>query len=98
MTAGSRQATRASTAARGRIGVEAGARDQGLSRARCPVPEEHRVLKRCLNNWTRNGHSSFQDPFQARQNRQLMAALGEIITPARAAERVINFDIARTLR
>jgi len=29
---------------------------------------------------------------------ELMAALGEIITPARATERVINFDIARTLR
>src|SRR5260370_29933794 len=32
------------------------------------------------------------------KNDELMAALAEIITPARATEGVINFDIARVLR
>jgi quinol monooxygenase YgiN len=63
------------------------------------VPEEHYLSqRRLLVHWRSNGHSSFQSPFQAREERRGDGrACRDHHSGARATEGVINFDIARVL-
>jgi quinol monooxygenase YgiN len=69
----------------------------GSSPGALPVPEAHRVLHIRLSHWRSNDHSSFQDPFQARQQRRTDGRACRDHHPARATEGVVEFDIARVL-
>src|SRR3954449_2756063 len=80
------------------IAREAPVQVPGTSPDATPVPEEHRVLQRCLNHRRAMVILRFKIYSKPDKSDELMAALAEIITPARATEGVVEFDIARVLR
>src|SRR3954451_18875950 len=70
------------------------------------LPEEHRVLQHCVNHWRSKGHASFQDPFQARQERRtdghglgsaVREAIGATVVASAASFSVLRVRRALTL-
>src|SRR4051812_45557546 len=76
---------------------DARASDRGLPRTRCPC--ENSIV--CSTAVPATGGAMvilrFKIHAKPEKSNELMAALAEIITPARATEGVVEFDIARVL-